>query len=141
MKSLDALAALINRELGSANLFLSKIDVPISQLDEWVWFFCFFSGEVSAEEVEQINLLLLKLMSPLHAGEIIGHSFSTTILVTEHDCLPVELQRNQLLLPSSNISVSSYVANLLNLMSDSTLSFFSGFRNKECWTLISSQEI
>lgn len=124
MKSLNILATLINRELGPVGLYLSKIDAPISQEDEWVWFFCLFTGKSSFEEVEQISSLILELMSPLRVGEVIGHSCNTSIFIAENDCLPIQVQRSEIL-PFS----SPYVASLLDSMSDVRPSLF--FRIKK----------
>ncbi len=129
MKYVDTLASLLNRELGQNQLILSRIDVPISQGDEWIWVFCYLEQESLTEEVEQIYKLLLEQISPLHSGEILGYSGDPSILISKSDWLPEKVDRDDLLSSSSEISISSYVSDLISSMDDGNLIFF--FRLKK----------
>lgn len=123
MKALNLLQLLVNQELQGQllqgrSLLLKKVDIPTSQGDNWLWFFCFFDGTNDTNDLEEIFKKSLEVISPFSRSEVLGHSCSGDVLTAFEDCLPRYLSLTDLLAETSNLKMPSYAKEILRVMSN-----------------------
>jgi hypothetical protein len=124
MKIAEILISLLNEELQGKPCLL-RVDIPIAQGDEWTWMLLFFEDIGKADNLLELNRHLLELLSPIHEGEIVGHSNEDSLLYyAASDFIPERSLRDILFQSPIGDTLPSYVKDSLMSSINDLSSFF-----------------
>lgn len=123
MKLAEIIVSLLNEEI-QGKPRLRRIDIPTAQGEDWTWMLLSFEDLDKIDNIRELSTRILELISPIHTGEIVGHSSEISVLYAGSDFLPEINSRDILFQPPVGNTMPFYVRDALSSSVDNSSQFF-----------------